>query len=525
MIGKVNDDFFQKNILTSFGHKNSNVVIGPSMGVDSAIIKVQDGYMAIAEDPIFPSMNMSPEDFAFLTVHIGASDVAVMGIKPQYMTYSLLLPPGTTEEYIGSLIANISKYAAELGISIVGGHTGFYGAVTIPTIGGITVWGNGSTYISPKGAQENDNIIMTKGAGIEAAALLAYELKDLLFRDLPADTVNRSLARMKEISVVQDALIASQNSGVHAMHDATEGGLKRAVWEIAEASAKGVLVHKNDILIPEDIRNICEYFKFEPWEIISEGTLVLTCSEEKTSELLTSYQDAGIEAKTIGMVTSPEKGCIFQENGKNVALIPPSKDKFWDVFFNSAAIIHDNLQSPEQKRNQQLCKELQTTVDTLCKKNIYKLIPEIGANIAYAAENSKTLEKIAGIPGRIIRIKGKSIAIGEPEIGATTYMGNSLLTVRSYFPAARCIIDLRNNDAILQACRKANLKVAKMPPVPEGHLQSDDDFQQDLEQVLQNYNGLPDIITIPDRLNLEKLILVLGTSLEDLAIKILQINS
>ncbi len=529
MIGKVNDDFFQKNILTNTGCEDHDLVIGPSMGVDSAIIKIQDGYMAIAEDPIFPSMNMTPEDFAFLTVHIGASDVAVMGIRPRYMTYSLLLPPETPEKYIKALIAGISKYAAELDISIVGGHTGFYGAVTVPTIGGITVWGNGNTYISPKNAWENDNIIITKGAGIEAAALLAYEFKETLLHHLPADTIHRSIARMREITVVKDALIAAQNSGVHAMHDATEGGLQRGVWEIAQASKKGIQIYKNDVFIPEDIQNICSYFKLNPCEIISEGTLILTCSPEKTAELLLTYQKAGIEAKVIGKVTSPEKGCIFLENGKAATpIVPPAKDEFWDVFFHSAAMMNENPPPQDEKSNSRLCGELQNTVDTLCQANIYKLIPEIGANIAYAAPDSKTLDELAGIPGRMIRVKEQSVSMGKVEMGASTYMGNSLLTVRRYFPEARCIMNLRSNETIIRACRQADYKMAKMP-VPKDYKQSDDDFYHDLGEVLQNCkenaSAMPDIIEIPDRLNLEKLILILGTSLKELAIKVLQMNN
>ncbi len=525
MIGKVNDDFFQKNILTHTGREDRDLIIGPSMGVDSAIIKTQDGYMAIAEDPIFPSMSMTPDDFAFLTVHIGASDVAVMGIKPRFMTYSLLLPPGTPENYIQALIASISQYAAELDISIVGGHTGFYGAVTVPTIGGITVWGSGATYISPKNARENDNIIITKGAGIEATALLAYEFKEPLLRHLPADTIERAIARMREITVVKDALIAAQNSGVHVMHDATEGGLVRGVWEIAQASEKGVQIDEDDIFIPEDIQSICGYFHLNPCEIISEGTLILTCSPEETAELLLSYQKAGIEAKVIGKVTSPGKGCVFVKNGKATPIVPPAKDEFWEVFFNFAAIIHCNRNArlPGEKSNSKLCEELQNTVDTLCQANIHQLIPEIGANIAYAAPESETLENVAAVPGRIIRVKEQCLPLGKVEMGASTYMGSTLLTVRKYFPAARCIMNLRSNEAILRACGQADFKTVKMP-VPKDYRQSNEDFHHDLEKVLQSCNDLPDIVEIPDRLNLEKLILVLGTSLEELATKVLQIN-
>ena len=524
MIGKVNDDFFQRNILTSFGKERPQVVIGPAMGVDAAILKTGDGYLAIAEDPIFPSMNMSPDDFGFLTVHIGASDVAVMGIKPQFMTYSLLLPPGTAEEYINALISSISKYAAELGIAIVGGHTGFYGAVTVPTIGGITVWGTGHSYVSPKGAREKDNIIITKGAGVEGAALLAYECREALRSVLPEELVNRAVARMREISVVREAMIAAGNHGVHAMHDATEGGVKRGLWEIGQASAKGIRINKDKLLIPEDIKAVCEYFRLDPWEIISEGTLLLTCDPVTTEELLTAYRNAGIPAQIIGEVTSPEEGCVFQEQGRTYPLVPPAEDKFWEVFFNSATILRRRSQSNNPGINwDQLCRELQEAVNTLCRANIGPLLPEIGANIAYAAPDSKSLAEVAGIPGRIIKVKGKAVAISQPELGASTYMGNTLLTVRNYFPECNCVMNLRNDEAVLQACRRENFQLLHMP-TPEGYHQSDADFYRDLKRVLENCPGLPEIIGIPDRLNLEKLILVLGRNLPELIAKVLRMN-
>jgi len=104
MIGKVNDGFFTKAILPHTGAPATEVIVGPRMGVDAGIVKLGEHYMAIAEDPIFPGPTTSPEDFGWITVHIGASDVAVMGIKPQFMTYSLLLPPGTDEDYISRLV-------------------------------------------------------------------------------------------------------------------------------------------------------------------------------------------------------------------------------------------------------------------------------------------------------------------------------------------------------------------------------------------------------------------------------------
>ena len=337
MIGKVNDNFFTKAILPATGAANKSVIVGPAMGVDAAVLKIDDQYMVIAEDPIFPSPQMSPEDFGWITVHIGASDVAVMGVKPQFMTYSLLMPPEIPQDYITRLAQSISDSAEELGISIVGGHTGYYGAVTVPTIGGITVWGLDTKYITPAGAKAGDMVLITKGTAIEAAALLGAELKDRLREaGIAENLIDRAAARMKEVTVVQDALIAAELPGVHAMHDATEGGLARGVWEIAEASGTGLRIERQSIMIPPDIEAVCGCFALNPYEVISEGTLVLSAEASAVPALLDAYQKAGLPAAVIGEIVPAAQGRFWlEEDGRTTELKPPSVDHFWEVFFSA----------------------------------------------------------------------------------------------------------------------------------------------------------------------------------------------
>lgn len=519
MIGKVNDDFFTKSILSKTGHRNAQVVIGPAMGVDSAILKVPEGYMAVAEDPIFPSLNMTPEDFAFVTVHIGASDVAVMGIKPQFMTYSLLLPPDTPEPYIAKLISEISAEADRLGIAIVGGHTGFYGAVTVPTVGGITVWGVSDHYVSPRGAQVGDDVLITKGAGIEAAGLLGFELGKVLKGNVPGADIARAAARMREITVVKDAAVASAFKGVHAMHDATEGGVKRGVWEVAQASKKGIAIDRDALLIPQDIKNVCGFFNLSPWEIISEGTLVLTVSPTETKALRAAFAKEGIESAVIGRIVEQSAGATYTEAGVTHKLVPPQKDLFWEVFFNAGEILKEASLTPDEK----LCSDLKATVDRLKKANISRLLPEIGSNIGYTV-NGKTPAEVAAVPGRIFRVENETYSVRDPKMGISVYMADTLLILRRKFPEARCVMNLRSTPEILDACRKKGFRMADMP-TPADYWQRGNEYDTDLEKVIAKTKELPDVITIPDRINLEKLIVVTGTSLADFERKILALNA
>lgn len=522
MIGKVNDDFFTKAILAKTGCENGKVVIGPSMGVDSAILKVPGGFMAIAEDPIFPSVRMSPKDFAYVTVHIGASDVAVMGIKPEFMTYSLLLPPDTEESYIAALIREISAEAKRQGIAIVGGHTGYYGAVTCPTIGGISVWGYGKKYVSPKGAKAGDDLVITKGIAIEAAALLGFELGEALEGKLESADIRRAAKRMKEISVVKDAEIASRFSGVHAMHDATEGGVKRGVWEVAEASGKGVLLDADSYKIPKDIANICRIFGLSPWEIISEGTLVIAVSPKDTEPLQKALAEAGIRSAVIGKFTDKKAGRKMTLNGVTGDFVPPAKDFFWDVFFNAANILSQGNVGGVLSENEKLCRNLKAGVDRLKAANICKMLPEIGTNIGYT-ETGTSRKDVCAVPGRIFRVEGETYSVRDPKMGISVYMADTLLAIRKKFPEAKCVANFRSSPKILAECKKAKFRMVEMP-TPKDYRQIGDDYDRDLEKVLAEAENIPDIIAIPDRINLEKLILVVGKSLEDFESKVLRIN-
>ena len=153
-IGKIDETDFRSLVMGKFGRRDPSVLVPPMTGVDAGVVDLGRGrVLVVAEDPIFTMPRLPLEMFGRFTVHIGASDVAVMGIKPRYMTYSLLLPPETAREDIKRIIDAIHRAARGLGIAIVGGHTGYYPGFTAPTIGGITVFavGRKKDIVTPAG--------------------------------------------------------------------------------------------------------------------------------------------------------------------------------------------------------------------------------------------------------------------------------------------------------------------------------------------------------------------------------------
>jgi len=338
-VGKIGSDIFESFLMNRLGRPSDKVVVPPMTGVDAGVIDIgNDNVLVIAEDPIFAIPGFPLDFFGWATVHIGASDIAVMGVPPQFMTYSLLMPPGTSDNDLRTIVDSIHKAADDLGISIVGGHTGYYPGLANPTIGGVTVFSvtRKDRYVTPAGAQPGDDVILTKGPAIETVGALAMLRKEELLRKYDPKTVEKAANLFKSMSVVKDALLAMEAGGVTAMHDATEGGVIGGLYEIAYASEVGMEIDESKFVYPDEVRIVCEHFGIDPVAAIAEGSLLITARPSNSKAILKKLKEGGIVASVIGKVkTNKGTRTMKRMDGSVVELRIPEQDPFWPIFFES----------------------------------------------------------------------------------------------------------------------------------------------------------------------------------------------
>lgn len=336
-VGKIDLATFTSFLLQRLGKKDITVIVPPLTGVDAAVIDIgNDNVLIIAEDPIFSIPKQPLEMFGWYTVHIGASDIAVMGVKPRYMTYSLLMPPETSNEDLRTIIDSIHSAALELDISIVGGHTGYYPGFLTPTIGGVTVFSvaKKNAYVTPAGAQPGDDVILTKGPAIETVGILAVLREKELQKKYPQKLIDKGKALCKQMTVIQDALTAMETGGVTAMHDATEGGVIGGLFEIANASNVGMEIDENLFILPEEVTMVCDAFHIDPVAAIAEGSLLITAKSSYSNKIIDNLRKQNINASIIGTVIDDTKTrTLKRRNGQIVSLTIPEQDPFWPVFF------------------------------------------------------------------------------------------------------------------------------------------------------------------------------------------------
>ena len=173
-LGKIPPEFFNKVIYPKLGHRDLSVIVKPQHGVDFGVVNLGDKVLVLSTDPFYVAKELGIEKAAWFAVHIIASDVAVSGIKPRYLSIDLNLPPEITENELVRLWSTVDSECKKLGINVTTGHTARYAGCNYPMVGGATILGidKKEKLIIPE-PKPGDAIIISKGPAIETTGLMS----------------------------------------------------------------------------------------------------------------------------------------------------------------------------------------------------------------------------------------------------------------------------------------------------------------------------------------------------------------
>ena len=158
--------------------------------------------------------------------------------------------------------------------------------------------------ISAKNLQIGDAIIVSRDIGCHGAAILMARDGLTLESDLHSDC--------ETLWPVVEQLLAS-NIQIHAMRDATRGGLSAVLNEWAVASNVSITVEESRIPVSNEVKGLCELFGFEPYDLANEGTFLLSVPQEiaqGTIEVMQRYGHCQ-HAAIIGYVTDKQVGKVI----------------------------------------------------------------------------------------------------------------------------------------------------------------------------------------------------------------------
>ncbi len=295
--------------------KDDRVIVPPMIGYDAGVHRLGDSYVVVATDPC---TGVPEKWFGWLLINYAASDVALSGAKPQFCTITLLGPRPTDPSRFQKLMKQTCRAADELEIAIVRGHTGMYDSLR-DMVGVCTVYGavKPERLITSGGAKAGDLILCTKPLGLETITNYSITHSEAA-QEIFGKQKQQEYAKLVTMqSCVKEALRLAEIEGVHAMHDATEGGFVAALNELSQASKVGLKVKWADIAIPPEALALQKHFGLSDEQVLafsSTGTILAAVAPQAQEKIKEALRKLGLSGCFIGEFTENKERILVKGN-------------------------------------------------------------------------------------------------------------------------------------------------------------------------------------------------------------------
>ena len=136
------------------------------------------------------------------------------------------------------------------------------------------------------------------------------------------------------------------------------------------------------------------------------------------------------------------------------------------------------------------------------------LIPAVGSNLCECLPDASTIDDVAGVPGRIVDVKGRTTIPAGPEFGVSEHVASILLSARTHGSDARAALAIRYDADLLADLESLGLNTAEFD--------ADYDGENALEAALTDAPDV-DVLYQTGGYGIEPIVYVLGPDAESVA--------
>jgi hydrogenase maturation factor len=227
-------------------------------------------------------------------------------------------PRPTDPARFQKIMQQTCEAANEYDIAIVRGHTGMYDSLK-DLVGVCTVYGTvkPEQLITSGGAKPGDLILCTKPLGAETITNYCITHPETALRLFGLEKQQTLANQMKLESCVKEAPALAEIVGVHAMHDATEGGFVSALNELATASKVGFRISWEHIPIPGEALTMQKYFQLSDDQLLSmssTGTILGAVAPTSRQKVVKLLQKFDLTASFIGEFTENKQRIVVKSD-------------------------------------------------------------------------------------------------------------------------------------------------------------------------------------------------------------------
>ncbi len=172
-------------------------------------------------------------------------------------------------------------------------------------------------YVSERKVSPGMSIVMSKWIGLTGTARIAREHEREVSGRLPARMIRGMEAYGDDLSVDAEKQAAARFD-VCDLREVTEGGIWRALWEMADDHDIGLTVDLHKIPVRQETIEVCEICGLNPYELLSGGAaLMVTWQGEALVEALA---EAGVHAAVIGFITDSHDRIVIRHTADGVKI-------------------------------------------------------------------------------------------------------------------------------------------------------------------------------------------------------------
>ncbi len=319
--GMNSSDFVQKVFMPYF--KN----IMPYANEDSGIFNNNASkYVTSIDSYIVKPLFFDGGNIGKLCVCGSSNDVAVMGGKPLYLNIGFIIEEGFEVDKLKQIVSSIAKECKSLNLQILSADTKVLPRliqskdtesslfITTTCIGEIE-----KSNISASNLQKNDCIILSGKIGNHGARIFLEQNNIEIQGNIKSDCASLYPMLMP---------LLQSKIPIHAMRDATRGGLSSVLNEWAIESNACIDIYEEHIIIDNEVHGVCEILGLEPYDLANEGVCIISVGEEYSKEVLDILKkhELGCNAKIIGKVNEVYNNTIPKNSN--------------DIIYNKKVVLH-----------------------------------------------------------------------------------------------------------------------------------------------------------------------------------------
>jgi len=275
------DRFFAEELLARFP--------SPELGRRSDAARLGFGSLVLAVtcdaftvDPLF----FPGGDIGTLAVCGTANDLLTEGARPEWLLMSLVLGEEIDPLVVGRVLDSVHEQASRSGAVLVGGDTKAMKGLRselIVTMTGMGVVRREGPALGFETVGPGDELVVTGPIAAHSVAVLSAR------EGLGFEKVISSDCRDVGLSI---GPLVRGSPSIHALRDATRGGLLGVLHELANATGMAVELDVDAVPVAREVTMAAEMLGLDPLELTNEGCFVIVVEAGTARRLVAELKEA-----------------------------------------------------------------------------------------------------------------------------------------------------------------------------------------------------------------------------------------